>query len=113
MLSAQAFAQTAEEALNGPDAQDFVEQAMLKTWEKRASIREDSFKAYLTRVVINECCNIQRHRMRASPQELPPLPAPEAPPDYQALYNAIDQLPDHYKLPIMLLEATGGQKGNG
>ena len=119
MLSAQVFARTAEEALNGlyklafsilrnhADAQDAVQQALQKTGEKRAGIREDTFKAYLARVVINECRNIQRHRMRVSPQELPELPAPQAPEEYLALYAAIDLLPEHYKLPIMLKYLNG------
>lgn len=119
MLSAQVFAQAAEEAMNGlyklalsilrspPDAQDALQQALQKTWEKRTKIREETFQAYLTRVVINECRNIQRHRMRVSPQELPAIPAPEAPPDYQALYDAIAALPERYRLPIMLKYLNG------
>lgn len=119
MLSAQVYTQTAEEALSGlyklaisilhehGDAQDAVQQALLKTWEKRASIREESFKAYLVRVVINECRNIQRNRMRVSPQEMPDMPAPQASEDYQALYAAIDLLPAHYRLAIMLKYLNG------
>lgn len=119
MLTPQAYSRTAEEALNGlyklalsilrrhADAQDAVQQALLKTWEKRASIREETFKAYLTRVVINECRNIQRHRMRETPQELPELSVHEAPAEYRELYDAIDLLPEHYKLPIMLKYLNG------
>lgn len=119
MLSAEAYVKTTEAALNGlyklavsilrhgPDAQDAVQQALLKTWERRASIREDSFRAYLTRVVINECRNIQRHRMRVAPQELPTLAAPEAPEEHRELYEAISALPERYQLPIMLKYLNG------
>jgi RNA polymerase sigma-70 factor (ECF subfamily) len=119
LLSPQAYSRTAEEALNGlyklalsilrrhADAQDAVQQALLKTWEKRASIREETFKAYLTRVVINECRNIQRHSMRETPQELSELSVHEASAEYRELYDAIDLLPEHYKLPIMLKYLNG------
>lgn len=118
-MNPQVFAQTAEEALNGlyklalsilrqqADAQDAVQQALANTWEKRDRIREETFKAYLTRAVINECRNIQRLRMRVSPQELPALPAPETPPGYRALYEAIGLLPENYRLPILLKYLNG------
>ncbi|MED9958674.1 MAG: sigma factor, partial [Christensenellales bacterium] len=65
------------------DARDAVQQALLKAWEKRGGARSGSFRGFLTRIVINECRNIQRERMRVFPADLNAMPAASAPPDYQ------------------------------
>ncbi|MBR6767657.1 MAG: RNA polymerase sigma factor, partial [Clostridia bacterium] len=49
------------------DAQDAVQQAAVKAWQARDRIRSGNEKAYFTRIVINECRNIQRMRMRVLP----------------------------------------------
>ena len=36
------------------DAQDVMQQALTKAWEKRASVEPDYFRAWLMRVTINE-----------------------------------------------------------
>lgn len=83
------------------DARDAVQQALLKAWEKRDTAREGLFRAFLTRILINECRNIQRQRMRVFPAPLDALPM-EAPPDYRELYEAIYALPDKLRLPVWL-----------
>ncbi len=83
------------------DAQDAVQTALLKAWEKRASAKEEHFKGFLSRIVINECRNIQRQRMRVFPAETPPVPG-QAPEDNRALYEAIWALPDILRLPVVL-----------
>ena len=47
------------------DARDAVQQALLKGWEKKENAREGMFRWYLTRILINECRNIQRSRQRS------------------------------------------------
>ncbi|MBR3108604.1 MAG: RNA polymerase sigma factor [Clostridia bacterium] len=83
------------------DARDAVQQALLKGWEKKENAREGQFRWYLTRILINECRNIQRRRMRVFPAEIPPA-VQETPPDYQDLYDAIFRLPEKLRLPLML-----------
>ena len=83
------------------DARDAVQQALLKGWEKRENAKEGMFRWYLTRILINECRNIQRSRMRVFPADLPPVPEKEAP-DYRELYEAIHALPEELRLPLML-----------
>jgi RNA polymerase sigma-70 factor (ECF subfamily) len=88
------------------DARDAVQQALLKGWEKKENAQQGKFRWYLTRILINECRNIQRQRMRVFPAEVPPAVAP-TPPDYQDLYGAIFQLPDELRLPLLLKYAQG------
>ena len=54
------------------DAQDAVQQGMLRAWERRTQAREETLRGWMTRIVINECRNIQRRRMRVVPAERMP-----------------------------------------
>ena len=53
------------------DAQDAVQQAAVNAWAAADRMKPGGEKAYITRVVINECRNIQRHRLRIVPMERP------------------------------------------
>ena len=46
------------------DAEDAVQQAVLQAWRQLETIQPGKEKAYLARIVINECHNIQRQRQR-------------------------------------------------
>ena len=83
------------------DARDAVQQALLKGWEKKENAQEGKFRWYLTRILINECHNIQRHRMRVFPVDIPSA-VQDIPPDYRDLYDAIFQLPEKLRLPLIL-----------
>ncbi len=88
------------------DARDAVQQALLKGWEKKENAQEGKFRWYLTRIVINECRNIQRQRMRVFPAEMPPA-VQKMEPDYRDLYDAIFQLPEKLRLPLLLKYIEG------
>ena len=94
------------------DARDAVQQALLKGWEKKENARPGQFRGYLTRILINECRNIQRQRMRAFPAQLPPA-VEQAPPDYQDLYAAISALPEDLRLPLLLKYIQGASEKEG
>ena len=83
------------------DAEDAVQQAVMKAWQRADDLPPGKEKPYLARIVINECRNIQRRRMRVFPVELPPA-VQDMPPDYQDLYDAIFRLPEKLRLPLML-----------
>ncbi len=89
------------------DAQDAVQEALIKAWDARERCRMESFSPYLTRILINECRNIQRHRMRQTPVES--LPEEIAPPNEidLDLKDALDSLPDSLRLPILLKYMEG------
>lgn len=82
------------------DAQDAVQQALLKAWEKRETVDPARLKGYLTKILVNVCRDIQRMRMRAFPvDELPE--APYLPPD-RSLRDAVDALPELLRTPLLL-----------
>ena len=95
------------------DARDAVQQALLKGWEKKENAREGMFRWYLTRILINECRNIQRRRMREFPAEAPPAAAWDAPADYRELYAAIDALPEELRLPLIVKYLQGASEREG
>ena len=82
------------------DAEDAVQQALLKGWTARQKAWRGSEKAWLMRIVINECRNVQRYRMRVLPVET----VPETPTDVPdvSLRLAVDALPETLRLPLLL-----------
>lgn len=94
------------------DARDAVQQALLKGWEKKENAREGKFRWYLHRILVNECRNIQRQRMRVFPADMPPAVA-QMPPDYRDLYDAIYQLPEDMRLPLLLKYIEGCSEKEG
>lgn len=95
------------------DAEDAVQEALGKAWAVRETCRADTFPAYLMRIAINECRNIQRQRMRVQPRETLPEQAMEnAPTDMQIdLKNAVDTLPDALRTPLLLKYMEGWADG--
>lgn len=87
------------------DAQDAVQQALLNAWARREGIDDKRLSAYLMRVVVNECRNIQRARMRVFPVEALPESAFE-PPD-TGLREALDALPETLRTPLLLKYMEG------
>jgi len=86
------------------DAQDAVQQGMMRAWERRRQVSDESkLRAWLTRIVINECRNIQRKHMRA-------FPVAQMPQGMQKAYEmedgelraAIDALPEKLRTPLLL-----------
>ena len=86
------------------DAQDAVQQGLLRAWERRETARPEQIRAWLTRIVINECHNIQRKRMRVVlMDEMPEMAAPEDTYEAEAeLRSAIDSLPEKLRVPLLL-----------
>lgn len=84
------------------DCRDAVQQALMKTWAARERIEPDRFRAYLTRVLINECRNIQRQRMRVTPMAVLPEGETQAQPEETELKEAIRLLPENLRTPLLL-----------
>ena len=90
---------------NETDAEDAVQQAAVNTWRARERLRHGSERAYLTRVLINVCRDIQRHRMRivlTNDFEY----ALENPSD-GTLRSALDRLPEKLRTPLLLMYMEG------
>lgn len=83
------------------DRQDAMQQALLKAWEKRHSLRNEGFfKTWLIRILINECRNILRMQGRVRPVET--LPEETVPAYDMALRDLIDRLPEKQRLCVIL-----------
>ena len=88
------------------DAQDAVQQAAVKAWAAADRIGEGREKAYITRIVVNECRNIQRHRRRTLPMDAPEKIGTSSAPDSE-LKAVVDALPDTLRLPLLLRYMEG------
>ncbi|MBQ7184133.1 MAG: RNA polymerase sigma factor [Clostridia bacterium] len=88
------------------DAQDAVQQAVLKAWERLGTIRPGTGKAYLTRIVINQCRDIQRARRRVVPSDVIPDRA-EPLSRLMELREAVDRLPEKLRIPFLLVYMEG------
>ena len=85
------------------DAQDAVQQGMLHAWEKRRQASDENrIRAWLTRIVVNECRNIQRKRMRVFPVADMPDGACTAKSADDSLNEAIDALEEKLRTPLLL-----------
>ena len=86
---------------NEADREDAVQSAIEKGWRKASSLRDEKkLKAWLTKILINECYTLLRKKKREIPvAELPEPPEAEASPD---LRETVLALPDELRLPIML-----------
>lgn len=91
---------------NDEDCRDAMQEAALKAWEKRYSLREEKyFATWLTRILINECRHIQRKRRRLVSIEEIAEPTVQA--EDPALSIALQHLPDKLRLPLMLHASEG------
>ena len=91
---------------NDEDAADAIQEAILRAWQKRRSLKNpEAFDAWLTRILLNECRNIQRkNRFRTLPLEAEPAVA-EAPD--LGLRDALRRLPEKYRTPLLLHALDG------
>ena len=88
------------------DCRDAMQEAALRAWEKRHTLRnEQYFATWLTRILINACRDIQRKRPRSIALE--DLPEPAVPPYDPTLSMALAALPEKLRLPLELHEMEG------
>ena len=88
------------------DAQDAVQQAVMQAWQQIETIQAGKEKAYLARIVINECHNIQRLRQRTIPvTSFPERTEPET--KIMELRDAVERLPEKPRLPFLLVYMEG------
>ena len=91
---------------NDDDCKDALQEAALKAWEKRDTLREPSyFRTWITRILINACYETQRKRRRlVSLDSIPDVPvsAPDPTP-----IEALAALPEKLRLPLVLVFSEG------
>lgn len=92
---------------NQQDAEDAVQQALLRAWSARRKAVPGLEKAWLMRIVINESISLTRRRRRDIPvEDFPALAAPESPDD-GGLRAAVNNLPEALRTPLLLKYMEG------
>ena len=96
---------------NEQDAADAMQEAMLKGWKRRATLRDEAlFEAWFTRILVNQCRDLQRRlirRRRLNDQLRAEAPPPGPPEGGMALLEAVHRLPDKLRLPVLLYYFEG------
>ena len=89
------------------DRLDAVQEAVLKAWAKRDGLRnKDYFETWLTRILINECRNLQRAKRRTLPLEAAPERGTEGNIDIP-LRDAVLALDEKLRLVVILHYMNG------
>lgn len=91
---------------NNDDVRDALQEAALKAWEKRHTLREEAyFGTWMTRIVINVCHQMHRKRKReVLMDELPEAPQPFS---GLTLRLVLETLPEQLRLPLVLKRVEG------
>ena len=89
------------------DREDAVQECICKAWEKRNSLKsEGAFRAWVTRILINECYDICRRGSKiVLLDEMPEAVAPES--GDRELRDAVMGLDEIYRMPILLFYVEG------
>lgn len=91
---------------NEQDCADAVQEAVFQGWLKRRQLRDpERFKTWMIRITINECRNIQRRTLkqkRAVEASMEDMAQPSGSGNTSRLEAALSQLPDKYRLPLVL-----------
>lgn len=91
---------------NDDACKDALQDAALKAWEKRHTLREDKyFRTWMTRILINGCYDIRRKRQRIVSFE--EVLEPSVPPPDPTLWLALEALPEKLRLPLVLCYSEG------
>ena len=84
------------------DCEDALQNALLRAWEKRSTLREERyFRTWLTRILINSCKETLRRQRRESPSaDFPEAAAPQG--GDPALWESLRALDEKYRIIIVL-----------
>ncbi len=90
------------------DCADAISEALLKAWQKQHTLRDETlFETWLTRILINECRNLQRKHKATLPfDEALAVPDTHPPPDVD-LQRSLMALAEKYRLPLILHHMDG------
>ena len=87
---------------NNADCEDALQNALLRAWEKRNTLREERyFRTWLTRILINSCKETLRRQKRETPAaDFPEAAAPQG--ADPALWESLRALDEKYRIIVVL-----------
>lgn len=91
------------------DCEDAVQGAILKAYDKLDTLKKEQyFKTWLIRILINECYSLNRKKyLQVSYEEYFQFVGEDDKEDYSELYLAILNLPERIRITIVLYYAEG------
>ncbi len=94
------------------DRQDAMQETLFKAWRNLSRLRDESrFRAWLMRILVNECRAVWRSRKETPEAEPPDTPDPRDAYDQSLrddeLHTAILSLPEKIRLTIVLFYMDG------
>lgn len=94
---------------NDEDCADAMQNAILHAFEKLYTLHDEKyFKTWLNRILINECNHIIRSRKEQIPYEdYYEVQTRAEQEDYSPVYEAVMELEDHYRTPLILFYVEG------
>lgn len=88
------------------DREDAVQECLRKAWEKRNTLRQERYlQTWVIRILLNECHTIQRRQARIFPRDV--IPAVQREKEETGLKEALLQLEERYRTPILLHYVEG------
>lgn len=91
------------------DCADAMQTAVFSAWRRLASLQDERrFPAWLMRILINACRDIQRSYQRQSIEQAldDSIPSVNAAPCFDLRW-ALEMLPEKYRLPVVLRHLAG------
>ena len=93
---------------NETDCEDAVQEAILKAYTKRNTLKEvNFFKTWLTRILINECYQLLRTKKQEISYDVFMQEKPIEDKNNSELYYAIKKLDIKHRIPIVLCYIEG------
>lgn len=93
---------------NDEDCKDAMQEAVLKAWASRHKLRDKAlFNTWVTRILINECRNMQRKGKKYVLGSDVALTEGEAAFPHSTTWSALDALPDKLRVPLVLHHIEG------
>ena len=83
---------------NESDCEDAVQEALLRAWQKRGTLRDmAAFRSWLCRIVANTCTELLRRKQRTTLTDIPEeMPAPQSDAiEHMAVMDALAELTPH------------------
>ena len=87
---------------------DAISETIVKAFEKRETLKKENYaKTWLIRILINECYSLLRRQKKYVTMETTEIPERKQPEktDYSELYQAVSELKEELKLPVILYYA--------